>query len=90
LPDTETTMTDILKSPWVAPGIRPAPRRWRDRLRRWGHGLWRWRERRRTALILHRLDDRVLRDIGLLRTQIDSFVRELECDFVPAKWPRRR
>jgi len=39
---------------------------------------WRWRERRKTIQTLSGLDDRMLKDIGLARCQIESAVREID------------
>jgi uncharacterized protein YjiS (DUF1127 family) len=37
-----------------------------------------WRARRATKLLLKSLDDRTLADIGVVRTGIDTVVRDLE------------
>jgi uncharacterized protein YjiS (DUF1127 family) len=42
-----------------------------------------WRMRRATSIILHSLDERILRDIGLERSEITRAVGELR---LPPRW----
>jgi uncharacterized protein YjiS (DUF1127 family) len=50
------------------------------------HRLWRrywdWRARQATVEILRRLDDRTLKDIGMCRHEIESFVHASRCERV--------
>ena len=62
----------------LAPATRPATAAVIDRLpavvRRWWHNHQEKRRLRETAHILQGLDDRILRDIGLNRSEIESMV----------------
>jgi uncharacterized protein YjiS (DUF1127 family) len=59
-------------------------------IRRWlGQSIRKWQQRKMIAA-LHRLDDRILRDIGLERGDIESIVREFndyELRMVPLAAP---
>ena len=37
-----------------------------------------WRQRRATRIVLSALDDRMLRDIGVLRSEIDAIANSME------------
>jgi uncharacterized protein YjiS (DUF1127 family) len=45
-----------------------------NRIARAWHIYWQWRARRATVDLLHSLDDRTLRDIGVGRNEITSLV----------------
>ena len=40
------------------------------------HSLWTWRQRRIAAAELRSLDDRMLADLGVTRSEIDRVVRD--------------
>ena len=58
---------------------RPAARRVhsRPRLDVWRRFLT-WRQRRATRIVLSALDDRMLRDIGVARSEIDAIASSME------------
>ena len=63
----------------AAPIRANSPRRVRSRPRlEVLHRFLAWRQRRATRTILSALDDRTLRDIGVVRSEIDAIARSLE------------
>jgi uncharacterized protein YjiS (DUF1127 family) len=59
-------------------------------LRRWWGAYWDWRARKATILILHALDRRTLKDIGIDPSEIESLVWSGTCDRrrrYHAAWP---
>ncbi len=64
-----------------------SPRAWRDfhlpALRHMARAFREWRAVRRAERELHALDDRVLKDIGIARSEIHSAVRDRQSGPLP-------
>jgi uncharacterized protein YjiS (DUF1127 family) len=67
-------MTDTAPAARAPRIARSFPRRAAVTLRLLWRAYWEYRVRRATAVILHKLDDRTLADIGVDRDEIDSLV----------------
>jgi uncharacterized protein YjiS (DUF1127 family) len=66
---TCTQSTSIARTVYSAPTLRAA-----SKIRAWWRAYWLWRAREATITILHRLDQRTLRDIGIDPSEIRSVV----------------
>jgi uncharacterized protein YjiS (DUF1127 family) len=69
-----TDTSPAARAPTVPRIARSLPRRAGVTLRLRWRAYWECRVRRATAVILHKLDDRTLADIGVDRDEIDSLV----------------
>ena len=58
-------------------------RRLRSRLRRLWSAYWQYKARRAAVVVLPMLDDRMLRDIGLTRSDVRQIVLSGKADRVP-------
>jgi uncharacterized protein YjiS (DUF1127 family) len=68
-------LRDCIDSKWLLPiDLQPNRLRWtspRRLLTTFAAGVLQWRERARSRRLLQRLDDRMLRDVGLSRSDAD-------------------
>lgn len=67
-------MLHVALAPPLAPPASACPERTGGHLARLAHRFMAWRRRRATIATLHGLDDRTLKDIGLLRAEVESAV----------------